>query len=88
MDPTIGIGIAYAGACIMAGLAVIGGSVGLGILGSGLVNGIARQPEQVGQLSRWFFIALAFVEGLAIIIIALAFVFPTMAQGAIEALSK
>lgn len=72
--------VTYAGQMIMAGLAVVGGSVGLGILGNAFLSSIARQPELVGRLLPWFFTALALIEGLAIIVIAFSFVFPGLAS--------
>jgi F-type H+-transporting ATPase subunit c len=87
-DPSILIGLAYAGASIMAGLAVVGAGVGLGVAGNGVAQGMARQPEQAGAIRTNFFIVVALVEGLAIIVIALSFVFPNMATTSFEELAN
>lgn len=81
IDPGLFAGMVWLGTTIMAGLAVVGAGIGLGVVGSGVVQGIARQPEQTGTIRTMFFIVMALVEGLAIIIIAMAFVFPSMALG-------
>jgi F-type H+-transporting ATPase subunit c len=88
MDPGLFVGLVYAGTTIMAGLAVVGAGVGLGIVGNGVVLGIARQPEQINNIRGMFFIVMALVEGLAIIIIALAFVFPPMAVGTFDGIME
>ena len=41
---------AFLGACIGAGLAVLGVGLGLGKIGSSAVEGIARQPEALGDI--------------------------------------
>lgn len=85
-DPGTMVGLAYLGQALMAGLGVIGGSIGLGALGNALLTSIARQPELEGNITRWFFIVLGIIEGLAIIVIALSFVLPTLATGTYEGL--
>ncbi|MBA4294262.1 ATP synthase F0 subunit C [bacterium] len=44
------------------GLAAFGCAIGLGLIGFGAMNGMARQPEAIGKLQTAMLIALAFVE--------------------------
>ena len=44
------------------GIAAMGCGIGLGIIGFGAMNGMARQPEAIGRLQVQMLIALAFVE--------------------------
>ncbi len=50
---------------IGAGLAVIGAGLGIGFLGKGAVESIARQPEQAGTIRIAMIIAAALIEGVA-----------------------
>ena len=51
----------------MIGLGAIGSAVGLGVLGSKFMEGIARQPELSPFLLTNFIIVLALVEAIPII---------------------
>jgi F-type H+-transporting ATPase subunit c len=51
------------GGAIGAGLAVIGGGLGIGRIGGGAVEAIARQPEAAGQISTAMIITAALIEG-------------------------
>lgn len=44
------------------GLAAIGCSLGLGLIGYAGLQGMARQPDSIGKLQTAMLIALAFVE--------------------------
>jgi F-type H+-transporting ATPase subunit c len=55
----IGKGIGALG----GGLAVIGGGIGIGLIGKGALESIARQPESKGDISQNMLIAAALVEG-------------------------
>lgn len=44
------------------GLAALGCAIGLGMIGMGAMNGMARQPEAIGKMQTVMLIALAFVE--------------------------
>lgn len=55
-------------------------SIGIGLVGVGLshffakfVEGIARNPGAAAQMNRFFFIAFALIETIAIYILVLAF---------------
>jgi len=53
-------------AAIGAGLAAIGAGIGIGQIGKGAVEGIARQPEAGGDIRTTMIIAAALVEGAAL----------------------
>ena len=59
--------LAYLGAAIGAGLATIGAGLGIGTVGKAAMEGIARQPEAVGDLRTNMIIAAALVEGVALL---------------------
>lgn len=54
------------GGAIGAGLAVIGAGLGIGRIGGGAVEAIARQPEAVGQIQNAMIITAALIEGVAL----------------------
>jgi F-type H+-transporting ATPase subunit c len=56
---TAGQGLAAVG----AGLAVIGGALGIGLIGKGAVESIARQPEASGPIATNMILTAALVEG-------------------------
>ena len=58
---------AYLGAGIGAGLAAIGAGLGIGLIGKGALEGIARQPEAVGDIRTNMIITAALVEGAALL---------------------
>lgn len=51
---------------IGAGMAVIGAGVGIGLLASAALAGMARQPEIAGKLQTAMIIAGALIEGVAL----------------------
>ena len=53
-------------AAIGAGLAAIGAGIGVGTIGGKAVEGIARQPEAVGDIRANMILTAAFVEGVAL----------------------
>ncbi len=57
------------------GLAAIGPGVGVGLIFAAVINGTARQPEAQSKLQSIAWIGFGVTEVLAIIGIALAFVF-------------
>jgi F-type H+-transporting ATPase subunit c len=63
----LGKAIMILGACIGAGLAVLGVGVGLGRIGGAAVEGIARQPEAMGKIQTNMLLAAVLVEGVGII---------------------
>ena len=59
-------GFGYLGIGIGAGLAAIGGGIGIGLLSASVVDASARQPEMAAKLQTTMFLAIAFIEGLAL----------------------
>lgn len=57
---------AMLGAAIGAGLAAIGAGLGIGKIGSGATEGMARQPEIAGTIQTGALILSALVEGVAL----------------------
>lgn len=61
-------------AAIGAGLAVVGGGVGIGLIGGSAVSGIARQPEANNQISSAMILAAALVEGATLFAVVVALI--------------
>ena len=57
---------ANAGGAIGAGLAAVGAGIGIGQIGKGAVEAIARQPEAVNDIRANMILTAAFVEGVAL----------------------
>ena len=55
-----------AGGAIGAGLAAIGAGIGIGQIGKGAVEAIARQPEVANDIRANMILTAAFVEGVAL----------------------
>lgn len=64
-------GLSKLGAGIGAGLAAIGAGIGIGRIGGSALEGIARQPEAVGDIRLNMIIAAGLVEGAALFAIVL-----------------
>ncbi len=58
---------AYMGAGIGIGLCAIGAGLGIGLLAGSALEGIARQPEAVGDIRTNMILTAALVEGVALI---------------------
>lgn len=56
-------GARKAGGALGAGLALLGGGLGIGRIGGSAVESIARQPEAAGQISTAMIITAALIEG-------------------------
>ena len=56
----------FVGAGIAMGLGVIGPGIGIGILGSGAMGAIGRNPEAAGAITTNMILAIAFAEALGI----------------------
>ncbi len=61
-------------AAIGAGLAVLGAGIGIGQIGRGATEGIARQPEAAGKIQTAMIIAAALIEGAALFAIVVALI--------------
>ena len=60
------IAVAKAGGAIGAGLAAVGAGIGIGQIGKGAVEAIARQPEASNDIRANMILAAALVEGAAL----------------------
>lgn len=58
---------------IGAGLAAIGAGIGIGQIGKGALEGIARQPEAANDIRTNMLVAAAFVEAVALFACVIAF---------------
>ncbi|MEP7278956.1 MAG: ATP synthase F0 subunit C [Bacteroidota bacterium] len=52
---------------IGAGLAAVGAGIGVGLIGKGAVEAIARQPESSNDIRANMILAAALVEGVALL---------------------
>ena len=59
-------------AAIGAGLAAIGAGIGIGQIGKGAVEGIARQPEAANDIRANMIVSAAFVEAVALFAVVVA----------------
>ena len=57
---------ANAGGAIGAGLAAIGAGIGIGQIGKGAVEAIARQPEAMNDIRANMILTAALIEGVAL----------------------
>ena len=64
-------------AAIGAGLAAVGAGIGIGNIGKGAMEAIARQPEAEGKIRGTLLLSLAFMEALTIygLVVALSLLF-------------
>ena len=60
-DGTIKIGKGIG--VLAGGFAVIGGGIGIGLVGKGAVESIARQPQEAGTIQQNMLIAAGLIEG-------------------------
>jgi len=58
---------------IGAGLAVVGGGIGIGLVGKGAVEAIARQPEATGKIQINMILAAALIEGATLFAVVVGF---------------
>jgi len=58
--------LANAGGAIGAGLAAVGAGIGIGQIGKGAVEAIARQPEASNDIRANMILTAALVEGVAL----------------------
>ena len=62
----------YLAGAILMGLGAIGSALGIGILSSKCIEGVARQPELQPMLMTQLFISLALVDAVPIIAVAIS----------------
>ncbi len=65
-------GLIAVGAAIGAGIAVVGGGKGIGMIGAHAVDATARQPEMGGRIFTTMIISAALIEGIALFAIVIA----------------
>ncbi len=58
--------LAFLSAGFGAGLAVVGGGIGIGKLASAALEGSARQPTVIGDVRTTMIIAAALIEGVTL----------------------
>ena len=61
----------YIAAAMMMGLAAIGASIGIGILGGKFLEGADRQPDLIPVLRTQFFIVMGLVDAIPMIAVGL-----------------
>jgi len=61
-------------AAVGAGLAAIGAGIGIGQIGRGAAESIARQPESTGDIRAVMILTAAFVEGVALFAVIIALI--------------
>lgn len=71
------------GAAIGAGLAVIGAGLGIGLIGSRAMEGMARQPEIAGNIQTAALILAALIEGVTLFAIVVSFLIQQGVLGAV-----
>ncbi|MFG0282970.1 MAG: ATP synthase F0 subunit C [Phycisphaerales bacterium JB039] len=57
----------YGFAAIGSGIAIIGGGIGLGLIGKGALESIARQPEASGKIGPNMIIMAGLTEGATLV---------------------
>ena len=60
------LSMSHLGGAIGAGLAAIGAGIGIGQIGKGAVEAIARQPEASNDIRANMILTAAFIEGVAL----------------------
>lgn len=72
-DVVVGTAVGKGLAAIGSGLAVVGGGIGIGLVGKGAVESIARQPEAGGQIQINMILAAALIEGATLFAVVVGF---------------
>src|SRR5881275_2958806 len=65
-DAATNFSMSHLGGAIGAGLAAIGAGIGIGQIGRGAVESIARQPEAVNDIRANMILTAALIEGVAL----------------------
>jgi F-type H+-transporting ATPase subunit c len=66
INTLLDVSMSHLGGAIGAGLAAIGAGIGIGQIGKGAVESIARQPEASNDIRANMILTAAFVEGVAL----------------------
>lgn len=67
-------GLALLGAGFAIGFGALGPAIGIGLLVSKAVEGMARQPEASGSIRTAMFVGMAFAEAIALYALVIAFI--------------
>ncbi len=67
------VAFAWLGAGLGLGLCALGAGLGIGRLAGPAMEAIARQPESTNDIQRTMIIAAAFIEGVALFGLVMAF---------------
>jgi len=67
-------GYAFLSAGLAIGLAAMGTGLGIGILASKAMEGMARQPEMANTIRTNMIIAIAFIEAIALYALVISFI--------------
>ena len=59
---------------IGAGLAVLGAGLGIGLIGKGATESIARQPEAANRIQTAMIVTAALIEGVALFAAVIGFI--------------
>lgn len=62
------------GMALAAGLGVIGPAIGIGLIGSGAMDAIGRNPEASGKIVSNMILAIVFAEALGILALVVSFI--------------
>ena len=66
INTLLDVSLSHLGGAIGAGLAAIGAGIGIGQIGKGAVESIARQPEAANDIRASMILTAALVEGAAL----------------------
>jgi F-type H+-transporting ATPase subunit c len=77
MDPTA---VKYLAAGLAMGLGALGPGIGIGILGYGAMQGLARNPEARGPIMTNMLIAIAMAEAIGIYSLIVAIILAMVAK--------
>ncbi len=73
MEAMTDAGLRLIGTALAIGLAAIGPGIGIGIIVSGALQAIGRNPETQNTVVTYMFIGIAFTEALAIFGLVISF---------------
>ena len=62
------------GMALAAGLGVLGPGIGIGLIGSGAMQAIGRNPEASGKVVSNMILAIVFTEALGILALVVSFI--------------
>jgi F-type H+-transporting ATPase subunit c len=62
-----GVALGKLGAALGAGIATVGAGIGIGTIGKGALESVARQPEAAGDIRTMMVLTAAFIEGVALL---------------------